>query len=264
MPRPRRAGLAKNKLITDYSTDLSKMVKTFGSEQAVADEYSRMRSILRKRAERMAKAGETDNAFYRHWGDVHTAMPTVKELRSQPGGMSDMTRLMAKMAKTLQSPYASTVADLRKRRREQQKSFEETVLPDLPPETQEDYREHIKSDPEYYQKIRDRAGKIAQMMKAYGGSAYTPYQYWQMAMSASLKSGTARETRKAAISALADLLGEGSDRTAIGKQLSMDFDIYGNASAKRKAELEEQAAHSAYMKAREAYDTSHRKGRRRR
>ncbi len=66
--------------LTDYASP-SRILKLFGGDMAaIRTEYSRQRSIIRKRVERMAKAGETHNITFSKFGNVREQLPTVKSL----------------------------------------------------------------------------------------------------------------------------------------------------------------------------------------
>lgn len=80
MAKIKYAKLKKGTTLVDYATP-TKIVSAFeGDFSAIREEYSRLRSIVRKRVERMEKAGETDNPTYQRYGNVKVQLPTVKEL----------------------------------------------------------------------------------------------------------------------------------------------------------------------------------------
>lgn len=79
MAQRRGAKLEKGTLV-DYAS-ASRIMKLFeGDMKAIRAEYSRQRSIIRKRVERMAAAGETHNITFGKFGNVRNQLPTVRSL----------------------------------------------------------------------------------------------------------------------------------------------------------------------------------------
>ena len=79
MAQRRGAKLEKGSL-TDYASPARIMALFEGDMKAIRAAYSRHRSIIRKRVERMAAAGETHNITFGKFGNVRTQLPTVNSL----------------------------------------------------------------------------------------------------------------------------------------------------------------------------------------
>ena len=101
-----KSRLAPGTSITDYAS-ASRIRSAFGSEKAIREEYSRQRSIIRKRIERMSAAGETSNWLYNTFGDLQTAMPSSKGLSTET-----MMQIMASSSRALSGAYQSTLTDV--------------------------------------------------------------------------------------------------------------------------------------------------------
>lgn len=81
MARRTAARLAPGTTIIDYASP-TRILKAFGNDmKAIRAEASRERSIIRKRLERMKKAGETQNRFYQHYysGNYASRSQTKKQ-----------------------------------------------------------------------------------------------------------------------------------------------------------------------------------------
>ena len=115
MPRQSKnsARLAPGTTIVDYSSP-GRIRAAFGSEKAIREEYSRLRSITRKRVERLEKAGETHNWLYRTFGDLKTALPSSRGLST-----GEMMTRMAAAARAVGGGYQSTLREIKEARREQ-------------------------------------------------------------------------------------------------------------------------------------------------
>lgn len=108
----RRKSLLKEGTIpSDYRSHRSQL-ETLGSEAAIRSEYSRLRSIIRKRVERMQEAGETTNRFFSRFGDMDRAIPTAKGLET-----SEMSMRLSAMAQALGGGYTGTVREIREERK---------------------------------------------------------------------------------------------------------------------------------------------------
>ena len=86
--------------------------EALGDEKAIRAEYSRMRSIIRKRVERLGSAGETKNWMHRTFGNVAENLPTAKGMSTR-----DMMMRMAPMARALSGSYQTTLKEIRKSRK---------------------------------------------------------------------------------------------------------------------------------------------------
>lgn len=96
----------------DFRTP-SSIMSALGTEAAVRAEYSRQRSIIRKRVERMAAAGETSNQFYKRFGNLAQAMPTAKGLSTK-----EMMSRMAASSRAIGGGYQSTMTAVKQSRKE--------------------------------------------------------------------------------------------------------------------------------------------------
>ena len=81
-------------------------------DTAIRAEYSRQRSILRKRVERMEAAGETANQFFSRFGDIKKSMPTAKGLSTQ-----EMMQRMAAMSRAIGGGYQATLTEVKASRK---------------------------------------------------------------------------------------------------------------------------------------------------
>ena len=112
MATRRGAKLPPNTSLLDFSTP-AKILEKLGSDAAVRREYSRQRSIIRKRVERMAAQGETSSQFYKTFGDLATALPTAKGLSTQ-----EMLMRMTASARAIGGGYQSTLTQVKAARQE--------------------------------------------------------------------------------------------------------------------------------------------------
>lgn len=108
------ARLAEGTTLIDYASH-SRIMKAFNNDmRAIRAEASRERSIIRKRIERMEKAGETYNKFYEKYGQNKEAMlPNLKNLSD-----AEVLEFLGMYAQGLGGGYQSTVTDIRKSREE--------------------------------------------------------------------------------------------------------------------------------------------------
>ncbi len=108
----KQAGLKSGTTLTDYASG-SRIEKAFGgSMKDIRAEYSRQRSIIRKRVERMEEAGETYNKFYGIFGD-RSAIPSAKGLTD-----AQVLKHLSMTAQAIGGGYVSTVSEIRERREE--------------------------------------------------------------------------------------------------------------------------------------------------
>lgn len=109
--------LAKGTQLTDYANP-SRIMRAFdGDMSRIRAEYSRQRSIIRKRIERMEAAGEIHNDFYRRFGNMQEAIPSLKGLSNE-----QVMRAMSGTANALVGGYQTTLKEIRQARQE---AFEE-------------------------------------------------------------------------------------------------------------------------------------------
>ena len=113
MAKAPRQILKSGTTVSDYMSQRA-LLRAFGSESAVRTELSRLRSIVAKRTERMAAAGETENAFYQKFGGLRQKLPTVSGL-----SMREMAAWMKTFAHSMAgSKAASSLEEVRTRRKE--------------------------------------------------------------------------------------------------------------------------------------------------
>lgn len=105
------AKLPQGTSIVDFRSPAA-ILNALGSEKAIRAEYSRQRSIIRKRIERMEKAGETTNTFYQRFGDMKRAIPTAKGLSTE-----EMKQRLAAMARAIGGGYQSTLTEVKAARK---------------------------------------------------------------------------------------------------------------------------------------------------
>ena len=105
------AKLPQGTSIVDFRSPAA-ILAALGSEKVIRAEYSRQRSIIRKRIERMEKAGETTNTFYQRFGDMKRAIPTAKGLSTE-----EMSQRLAAMARAIGGGYQSTLTDVKAARK---------------------------------------------------------------------------------------------------------------------------------------------------
>lgn len=109
--------LAKGTQLTDYANP-SRIMRAFdGDMSRIRAEYSRQRSIIRKRIERMESAGEVHNDFYRRFGNMKESIPSLKGLSNE-----QVMRAMSGTANALVGGYQTTLKEIRQARQE---AFEE-------------------------------------------------------------------------------------------------------------------------------------------
>ena len=134
MAKAPRQILKSGTTVSDYMSQRA-LLRAFGSESAVRTELSRLRSIVAKRTERMAAAGETENAFYQKFGGLRQKLPTVSGL-----SMREMAAWMKTFAHSMAgSKAASTLEEVRTRRKEgterlikqAEKAGDKTLVEDL-------------------------------------------------------------------------------------------------------------------------------------
>ena len=118
--RSNSARLPEGMTLLDFASPAAIMRAFEGDEKRIRAEYSRQRSIVRKRVERMAQAGETENFVFRKYGDLKTALPTADQLTTQ-----QMLSILTNTGSTLAGGYQSTLRDIKKRRKTLRKTIEE-------------------------------------------------------------------------------------------------------------------------------------------
>lgn len=108
------ARLAEGTTITDYSNP-TRILRTFNNDmRAIRAEYSRQRSIIRKRLDRLEKAGEVYNKFYQYYGkDRNVQIPSLKGLSD-----SDVLDMLSRTAGGIGRGFQSTVKEVREARKE--------------------------------------------------------------------------------------------------------------------------------------------------
>lgn len=109
-----KSRLPKGTGVENFSSP-TKIMKTLGTEKAIREEYSRQRSIIRKRIERLRAAGETDNWMYKTFGHMDRDLPSSRGLSTQT-----MMKLMAPMSRALSGGYKSDLTSIRAARKEYQ------------------------------------------------------------------------------------------------------------------------------------------------
>ena len=103
--------LAKGTQLVDYANP-SRILRAFDNDMSrIRAEYSRQRSIIRKRIERMEKAGEIHNDFYRRFGNMQEAIPSLKGLSNE-----QVMRAMSGTANALVGGYQTTLKEIKEAR----------------------------------------------------------------------------------------------------------------------------------------------------
>lgn len=118
--RSNAARLPEGTTLLDFATPGAILRAFEGDERRIRAEYSRQRSIVRKRIERMAAAGETENFVYRKYGDLRSALPTADKLSTR-----QMLDILTSTASTIGGGYQSTLRDIKQRRQRLRKTIEE-------------------------------------------------------------------------------------------------------------------------------------------
>lgn len=159
--------------VVDYSS-YNALFTALGSEQAIRNEYSRMRSIIRKRVERMAEAGETHNWVYRNFGDMPQQLPSAIGKSTK-----ELAQIMAAQARVLSGGYQSTVREIRQSRQQ--------AIRDIAEEAEEegdsDFAEMIKKiTPQQY----ERAKRLMGIMQSAVGKALDSEEVWHDVLKVSL------------------------------------------------------------------------------
>lgn len=103
--------LAKGTQLVDYANP-SRILRAFDNDMSrIRAEYSRQRSIIRKRIERMEKAGEIHNDFYRRFGNMQEAIPLLNGLSNE-----QVMRAMSGTANALVGGYQTTLKEIKEAR----------------------------------------------------------------------------------------------------------------------------------------------------
>ena len=119
-----KSRLAPGTTLPDYSTP-SRILAAFGGDMSkVRAEYSRQRSIVRKRLDRMEAAGETYNKFYEYYKDRNNMIPSARSLSDH-----DLMDAMRRTAMALSGGFKGTVTEVKESR--------ENVVDDMIAEAEE-------------------------------------------------------------------------------------------------------------------------------
>lgn len=107
-----RASLARGTTILDYANP-TRILKAFdGDMKAIRAEYSRIRSIERKRIDRMREAGEVYNKFYSRYSDPE-ALPTTRSLTDK-----EVLEYLSDAAHGIAGGYKSSLSEIREARKD--------------------------------------------------------------------------------------------------------------------------------------------------
>ena len=108
MERKNRNRLNPTKSLIDYANP-TRILKAYDNDiKAIREDYSRYRSIIRKRLDRMEQAGETYNPYYNYYKDRDESLPSAR-------GLSDtkLMKRMASLAAGVSGAYQDTVSEIR-------------------------------------------------------------------------------------------------------------------------------------------------------
>ena len=119
-----KSNLPRGMSLVDFASP-AKIRHAFGDNMSkIRAEYSRQRSIIRKRLERMEKAGETYNWLYRQFADMDRDLPSLKGLSD-----AEVMRQLTRTSMALSGAYHSTVKEIREARLNEQRAlYEEAKL----------------------------------------------------------------------------------------------------------------------------------------
>ena len=150
------ARLPEGKLLVDFASPARIRAAYENDERAIRAEYSRQRSIIRKRIERMEAAGETYNRTFQLYGDLKKALPSARGLTTD-----QMMKLMSGTAAQLGAGYQSTVRDVKAGRR----AAQETLRAAAEAMGDDDLSEKLSKDltPKQYAAV----GRVMGMLKAF-------------------------------------------------------------------------------------------------
>ena len=107
----RAARLPEGMTVIEFASPARIMAAFEGNEQAIRAEYSRQRSIIRKRIERMKAAKETYNATYAKFGDLKSALPSARGMSTM-----EMMKRMSGMASNIAGTFESTLSQIKQSR----------------------------------------------------------------------------------------------------------------------------------------------------
>ena len=138
----------------DYRS-LASQIRTLGSEHDVREEYSRLRSIIRKRVERMASAGETENTFYRKFGDLGHALPSARGLSTQ-----ELSMRLSVAAHALGGGFSGTVREIKESRRAAMERLAQQAEDEGDDETAEFFRDPANINPKKWAKFQKVMGLV--------------------------------------------------------------------------------------------------------
>ena len=148
--------LREGTIPSDYRS-LRSQVTTLGTESALRAEYSRLRSIVRKRIERMEQAGETTNRFYEKFGNLAEALPTAKGRDTR-----DLSMRLSVLAKALGGGYTGTVKEIKEERKRQAERFAQAAEDSGDEETAEYFRDAKNITKSQWDKIHRMMGIVWQ------------------------------------------------------------------------------------------------------
>lgn len=202
MAQRKYAGLTKGTII-DYASP-SRIMDLYGGDmKAIRAEYSRERSIVRKRVERMEAAGETSNITFQKFGNVKEQLPTVKELSD-----SEVLDMLGEMARQIGGGYKSTTLS---QIQESRKDWQETMRQQAEDMGDEDLAEALNKPltPKQFDNLRRMMGMIQKVV----GKQQTSDTVLQAALKQILKGGKKESLLTKAARALDEL---GIDETPDG------------------------------------------------
>lgn len=112
MAKRQGATLARGTTFLDYASPARILAAFENDMRKIRAEYSRQRSIIRKRVERMEKAGEIYNPYYERFGrNRELSLPTVKTLSD-----ADLLLMLSSTARGIAGGYQATVSEIRESR----------------------------------------------------------------------------------------------------------------------------------------------------
>ena len=178
------ARLAEGTTITDYANQ-TRILKAFDNDmRAIRAEYSRQRSIIRKRLDRLEKAGEVYNKFYQYYGkDRNVQIPSLRGLSD-----SDVLDMLSRTAGGIGRGFQTTVKEVREGR--------ETVFENLRKEAE------TSGDIEFADFIKDgltaeqysRVGYVMRMINKVIGRLNSSDEAYQKAMKYVVNSSDPKES----------------------------------------------------------------------
>ena len=123
MATRKSASLAPGTTLLDYASGAA-IMRAFNNDiNAIRREYSRQRSIIRKRLDRLEAAGETSSNFYRKFSDRERSIPSLVNLNTQ-----EVLLMLAKTAGVIGGGYQSTVSEIRASRAKAQAKMKSQAI----------------------------------------------------------------------------------------------------------------------------------------